>query len=93
MPPLPADAHVTRGIAAEALSVEPRTVTKWVRRGWYDTDGSHHTAPVVGMFEGRRLYRFGDLQHAERCTRNSLNSSRNWRRGLDRETVAQLSVA
>ncbi len=93
MQPIPSDAHVTRGIAADALGVEPRTITKWIRRGWYDRDGNHHAAPVVGMFEGRRLYRFGDLQHAERCTRNNLNSSRNWKRGLPAAEVARLSAA
>jgi hypothetical protein len=93
MRPIPADAPVTRGVAAKALGVEPRTVTDWVRRGWYDPDGNHHAAPVVGKFEGRRLYRFGDLQYAEKCTRNNPNSSRNWKRGLPAEVVAGLSAA
>ncbi len=93
LPPIPPDAPVTRGIAAEALGVEPRTVGFWINRGWCDQDGNRHTATVVGTFEGKRLYRFGDLQFAERCTRNSMNSARNWRRGLDKNVVAELIAA
>lgn len=70
------DVGVPRAFAAKRLGVTPHTVSMWAQRGWVDDDGQKQTVAVVGWFRGHRLYRWGDLVEAERCTRNSRLSSR-----------------
>lgn len=70
------DTGVPRKFAADRLGVTPHTISMWVKDGWYDRDGEHHTVRVVGKAGRGRLYRWGDLLKAEADTRNSAQSRR-----------------
>ena len=74
------DTGVPRAFAAARLGVTPHTISMWVKDGWYDRHGTHHTVRVVGRTPRGRLYRWGDLLDAEQDTRNNANS----RRGITR---------
>ena len=70
------EAGLLRAQAAAAVGVTPHTVSMWALRGWTEPDGTRRTLRVVGYRRGARLYRYGDVLHAERVTRQSPQSRR-----------------
>lgn len=75
----PADALITRDLAAHAAGVKPSAVNMWTSRGWIDpATGERHKLEVVKKdWRGRCLYRYGDVMAAEKATRRR-GRKRDW---------------
>ena len=67
----PADALLTRDLAAHAAQVKPSSVAMWASRGWVDpgTGERRKLEPADRDWRGRPLYRYGDVMAAESATR------------------------
>ncbi len=65
------DALIDRDTAAFAAKVTPSAVAMWVSRGWTDPrTGERRKLEAKGRdWQGRHLYRYGDVMAAEQATR------------------------
>jgi hypothetical protein len=58
--------------AARAFGCSIQVIVMWRNRGWVDTDRQRHHLEVADRDRcGRPLYRWTDLLHAERSTRQT----------------------
>ena len=73
------EALIDRDTAAYAAKVKPSAIGMWVSRGWKDPDtGERRKLERRGTdWQGRHLYRYGDVMAAERATRRR-GRQRDW---------------
>lgn len=82
------DAYLTRAQAVMFTGVPSSTIAHWRARGWLTPEGERRHLRTRAGERSWLEYHLGDLVDAERDTRSSRNSPRNWRRGRAEEQAA-----